>query len=64
MDWSDMGDSEASDRIDRMKEMDSGPGVDEVIEVYDGESGYSQDEASSRTYPEESDTVSYSDSSD
>jgi hypothetical protein len=59
-----MTDDQPADRIEKMKEMDSGPGVDDVLDVYDGNSGYSGDIEESRKYPSNVERrTSYSDSS-
>ncbi|WP_460922911.1 hypothetical protein [Salinarchaeum chitinilyticum] len=59
-----MSDSENSDRIDRMKEMEGGPSVDDVIEVYDDESGYSRSSQSFWDSSSDRNNISYSNSSD
>lgn len=58
-----MGENESADRIERMKEIEGGPGIKEILATYDNKSGYSQTDQSSSSHPDKGDRVSYSDSS-
>lgn len=60
-----MVDDNSADRIDKMKQMEGGPGVDDVLEVYSNNSGYSSEPDVSKELTGEADIrTSYSDSSD
>ena len=59
-----MSDRDSKERIEKMKEMEGGPGVEEILEVYDGNSGYIRRNTRSPNYMFDSETKpSYSDSS-
>lgn len=59
-----MSEENTENRIEEIKEMGGGPGVEEVLEAYDGESGYVRDDSTGENYVAAPDNkASYSDSS-
>lgn len=60
-----MSGESSEERVEAMKEIEGGPGVEEILEAYNGDSGYARDNVNSNNYMFDSENEStYSDSSD